>query len=208
MWRRTEHMFETAQRQRVAQVLPADADAELRAELDPVSAAEDDAWLWAIARGLVEPLAATEAVADAVADSRGDELARFLTTLPAPQGVDGWTVVEAIKGYEKVMRWAAAQQLRWIAELARRRPDGRSRWSRGDAADPMDPLEGTPGERLMGRVGHDAAVEIAFALGESTRVAKDLIYQALCLTERLPQTLAALASGEVSRRAAAVVADE
>ncbi|WP_426566044.1 DUF222 domain-containing protein [Angustibacter sp. McL0619] len=201
-------MFETAQRERRLPVLPADADPALRARVDPVSVAEDEAWLWALSHGFVEPLAATDAVAEAVSGLRGDELAAFLPTLPAPPGVDGWTVIEAVKGYEKVMRWAAAQQLRWIAELARRRPDGRSRWSRGDAVDPLDPAEGTPGERLMGRVGHDGAVEIAFALGESTRVAKDLIYQALCLTERLPATLAALSAGEVSRRVAAVVADE
>jgi hypothetical protein len=201
-------MFETAQRERRAPELPADADPALREQVDPVSAAEGEAWWWAVSRGHLEPPSATEAVGDAVAGLAGDELAGYLKALPPAAGVDGWTVVEAIKGYEKVMRWAAAQQLRWVAELAHRRPDARSRWSRGDAADPADPLEGTPGERLMGRVGHDAAVEIAFALGESTRVAKDLIYQALALSERLPATLAALSAGEVSRRVVAVVADE
>ncbi|GAA4357815.1 HNH endonuclease signature motif containing protein [Angustibacter luteus] len=193
-------MFETSLRERRA---PAGSGAA-----DPVGAAEAEAWLWALGRGLTDPLAATRAVEDAVTDLPGDQLATFLVALPPTAGVDGWTVVEAIKGYEKVLRWAAAQQLRWIAELAQRRQDGRSRWSRGDAANQDDPSEGTPAERLMGRVGHDAAVEIAFALGESTRVGKDLLHQALSLTERLPQTLAALASGDVSRRVAAVVADE
>src|SRR4051812_22408135 len=153
---RIEHVFETSLRERRTPALPDGADPALLRELDVIGAAEDDAWLWALDRDLTEPLAASQAVEDAVSGLRGDELAGYLASLPAAAGVDGWTVVEAVKGYEKIARWAAAQQLRWIAELAHRRPDGRSRWSRGDAVDPQDPLEGTPAERLMGRVGHDA----------------------------------------------------
>lgn len=203
-------MFESPMIDRTRPFVPDDADWSLLLELDPVGAAQDDAEMWAWRRNLIAPMAATDAVESAVEGLPGPELATFLAGLPERAGVDGWTVVEAIKGYEKVMRWAAAQQLTWIAELARRRPDVRSKWARGPGEGVGgDGLEqGTPADQLMGRVGHDAAVEVAFALGESTRVAMDLLYQAVTLTARLPVTLAALSSGQVSRRAAAVVAEE
>src|SRR3954447_20597139 len=128
------------------------------------------------------------AVAAAVADLRGPALAGFLAGLPPAAGVDGATVVEAMVGYERVIRWAQAMQLRWVAELAARRQDGRTGWARDTpaASAPVAGLGGegwrTPAEDLVGRVGEHAAAEVAFALGATRRAGTDLLYAAVTLT--------------------------
>src|SRR3954447_7162251 len=171
----------------------------------------------------------TAAVAAAVADLRGPALAGFLAGLPPAAGVDGGTVVEALVGYERVIRWAQAMQLRWVAELAARRQDGRTGWARDTppastagapaasasgapaASAPVAGLGGeglrTPAEDLVGRVGEHAAAEVAFALGTTRRAGTDLLYAAVTLPRRLPVTLAALQGGAVSARAAVVAAE-
>src|SRR5215213_79821 len=240
-------MFETPMVPRTAPVVDPDLPWEQYRELDPIGAAQDQAWYWAFDRGLAPPAGddaadsagserldedepecrapGTAAVAAAVADLRGPALAGFLAGLPAAAGVDGATVVEAMVGYERVIRWAQAMQLRWVAELASRREDGRTGWARGAltaeaTADNSATVgaasvgavrrEGlrTPGEDLLGRVGAHAAAEVAFALGTSRRAATGLLHAAVTLTRRLPGTLRAVELGEVSARAAVVAAEE
>jgi hypothetical protein len=176
------------------------------------------------------PPAGTAAIASKVADLHGPELAGFLDGLPPREGVDGASVIEAIVGFEKVIRWAQAMQLRWVGELASRREDGRTGWARDagatasagisaarasgnggrvDEAVQTDPgTLRTPGEDLVGRVGEHAAAEVAFALHTTRRAATDLLYAAVTLTRRLPETLRAVERGDVSMRAAAVAAEE
>ena len=129
-------MFETPLVPRTAPVVDEDVPWEQYRVLDPIGAAQAEAEFWAIDRGLGDldpsrdgeagghgevyrPPAGTAAVAAAVADLHGPALAGFLADLPPFAGVDGATVVEAMVGYEKVIRWAQAMQLRWVAELAR-----------------------------------------------------------------------------------------
>src|SRR5215213_6054017 len=227
-------MFETPMVPRTAPVVDPDLPWEQYRELDPIGAAQDQAWYWAFDRGLAPPAGddpgdpgdpddpdgpegpaedverrapGTAAVAAAVADLRGPALAGFLAGLPPATGVDGATVVEAMVGYERVIRWAQAMQLRWVAELAGRREDGRTGWARDTTtaeatADNSATVsaatvgaarrEGlrTPGEDLLGRVGAHAAAEVAFALGTSRRAATDLLHAAVTLTRRLPGTVA------------------
>src|SRR5215213_4615854 len=145
-------MFETPMVPRTAPVVDPDLPWEQYRELDPIGAAQDQAWYWAFDRGLAPPAGddaadsagserldedepecrapGTAAVAAAVAELRGPALAGFLAGLPPAAGVDGATVVEAMVGYERVIRWAQAMQLRWVAELASRREDGRTGWAR------------------------------------------------------------------------------
>ena len=74
--------------------------------------------------------AGTALITDAVASRPPAQLAAFLAGVPDLSGVDGWSVVEVMKGYEKVARWAAAGQLAAVAELARRYPDPQAGWAR------------------------------------------------------------------------------
>ena len=101
----------------------------------PTQDAEFLAWLWASERGYDEPGEATEVVEQSIGALGGTALASYLASLPPLAGVDGWTVVEAIKGYEKLERYASAMKLRAIAELAARHPD------------PRDPLSARQGTR-------------------------------------------------------------
>jgi hypothetical protein len=218
-------VFETPLVPRTAPAVSSDVPWEDFRELDPVGAAQAEAEWWALRQTLdpAPPFAerpatgpgdeleayavppGTAAIAAGVADLHGAELAGFLAALPPREGVDGASVIEAIVGFEKVIRWAQALQLRWIGELASRREDGRVGWVR-DAKTPARPR--TPAEDMVGRVGEHAAAEVAFALHTSRRAATDLLYAAVTLTRRLPQTLRAVEQGEVSARAATVAAEE
>src|SRR5215210_3213102 len=170
----------------------AQAEAEwwaMRQSLDPVTlqplpgrpAATPDAGCTAQQRcGEAEqyvPPAGTAAIAAGVGDLHGAELAGFLDGLPPREGVDGASVIDAIVGFEKVVRWAQAMQLRWVGELAARREDGRTGWARdaspataaaaavqgraagetgatggAPAGQPSPECLRTPGEDLLGRV--------------------------------------------------------
>ena len=77
----------------------------------------------------------TALITDAVASRPPAELAAFLAGVPDLSGLDGWSVVEVMTGYEKVARWAAAGQLAAVAEIARRYPDPQAGWAR-DALPP------------------------------------------------------------------------
>ena len=176
-------MFETPLVPRTAPVVDEDVPWEQYRVLDPIGAAQAEAEFWAVDRGLGDvdpsrdgvdgvaggdtggdgevyrPPAGTAAVAAAVADLQGPALAGFLADLPAFAGVDGATVVEAMVGYEKVIRWAQAMQLRWVAELASRREDGRTGWARDSAAKAASPAAtSTAGDAAQAGAGPRARV--------------------------------------------------
>ena len=179
-------------------------------EFEPSDAEVDEAFaeMWAVQRGLTGPGEATVAVADAVASLGGVELAGFLLGLPDRSAVDGWTVVEAMKGWEKVIRFAQGQQISWVAELGQRRPAVGSKWARG----------GELGRDLDGsvlsaaaavEVGDDAracAAEVGLALDLARVTAQGLLVDAFRLARELPATLRALHNGDLSLRSARVVA--
>jgi hypothetical protein len=85
-----------------------------RRELD-VQWAQVSAGLWACEQGLDEPGAATTRVEDLVGELSGWQLADGLRSMPPVAGVDGWTVIELLKGYEKLERFVQAQKVRVLA---------------------------------------------------------------------------------------------
>ena len=212
--------FETPLLARTSPGVPDDVPWEDYLGLDPIGAAQAEAEWWALNLAPDAALAddhdtprGTAAIASAVADLQGAELAGFLAGLPPREGVDGASVVDAIVGFEKVVRWAQAMQLRWVGELAARREDGRTGWARDaspatGAGDAHSERLRTPGEDLLGRVGEHAAAEVAFALHTTRRAATDLLHAAVTLTRRLPLTLRAVERGDVSTGAAVVAAEE
>ena len=192
-------------------VVPAnDLDVDLDAgEFEPTDAEVDEAFaeMWSLRRGLSGPGDSTVAVADAVAVLGGVELAGFLLGLPDRSAVDGWTVVEAMKGWEKVIRFAQGQQIAWVAELAQRRPAVGSKWARG----------GERGRDLDGsvltavEVGDEAracASEVGLALDLPRVTAQGLLVDAFALATELPATLRALQNADLSLRSARVIAAE
>jgi hypothetical protein len=154
--------------------------------------------------------AGTALVADAVASRPPAELAAFLAGVPDLSGLDGWSVVEVMTGYEKVARWAAAGQLAAVAEIARRYPDPRAGWAR-DAVPPVG-LGGLPApnaaEAVSGPTFDQASTQVAFALDLPRSSAQGLIVDAVALTDRVPVVLDRLAAGTISTRVARVVAQE
>jgi len=130
--------------------------------------------------------------------------------LPDRAGVDGWTVVEAMKGWEKVIRFAQGQQLGWIAELGGRRPAVGSKWARGGVAE--RDLDGSvlaaPGGSEVGDDARACAAEVGLALDLPRVTAQGLLLDAFRLDRELPGTLRALQNGDVSLRSARVIAAE
>jgi hypothetical protein len=154
--------------------------------------------------------AGTALVADAVASRPPAQLAAFLAGVPGLAGLDGWSVIEVMKGFEKVGRWAAAGQLAAIAEIARRYPDPRAGWAR-DAVPPSD-LGGLPAptaaQAVSGPTFDQASAQVAYALDLPRQSAQGLLVDAVALTDRLPKVLDRLADGAVSVRVARVLAEE
>ncbi len=182
------------------------------AEFEPSDADVDEAFaeLWALDRGLVGSGEATVAVADAVALLGGVELAGFLLGLPDRSAVDGWTVVEAMKGWEKVIRFAQGQQIAWVAELAQRRAAVGSKWARGgELGRDLDGSVLTAAAAV--EVGDDAracASEVGLALDLPRVTAQGLLVDAFQLAQELPETLRALQNADLSLRSARVIAAE
>lgn len=140
----------------------------------------------------------------------GVELARFLMQLPEASSVDGWTVVEAMVGWEKVIRFAQGQQLQWIAELGSRRPQVHAKWARVPAAEPGtdgSPLP-DPGVGEIGDTTRACAQEVALALDLPRMTAQGLLIDARRLSRVLPTTLSALQSGRLSLHCARVISGE
>jgi len=136
----------------------------------------DEVWL-----ALVEAEAAR--MPDPLADPCGPVLAASLAAVCDTQAGDG-ELIDRISGYERQVAWAAAGQLRAIAELATRRG-------------------------AVGGTGELAFVvdEIALALTCTRQAAWARLHTALDLVRRLPATLAALDDGRICERRARVIAE-
>ena len=140
----------------------------------------------------------------------GVELARALMSLPEPASVDGWTVVDAMAGWERVIRFAQGQQLAWIAELGSRRPEVVTKWARGQVAE--RDLGGAelpdPGVAQVGDHTRACAQEVGLALDLPRLTAQFLLGDACRLARVLPETLQVLQSGGISLHSARAVAGE
>jgi hypothetical protein len=154
--------------------------------------------------------AGTALITEAVAKRFGADLAGFLSTVPTLEGLDGWSVIEVMKGFEKVARWAAAGRLAAVAEIARRYPDPRAGWAR-DAVPPAG-LGGLPAptaaQAVSGPTFDQASAQVAYALDLPRQSAEGLVVDAVALTDRVPAVLSRLATGAISTRVARVVAQE
>lgn len=65
----------------------------------------------------------------AVASSSGWRLGEVLRQLPPVAEVDDWTLIEMLKGFEKLERFMHAQKVRVLADLGERRLDTQGSWS-------------------------------------------------------------------------------
>lgn len=138
-----------------------------------------------------------DAVEAAVARLSGAELGSFLSSLPEMAELNGYSLVEAIEGWEKVARHARAQVLRAVGELGRRRDVQAGNSAAVDQTDPRAP-----------QVAVFATSEVSLALGISYPTAQGLLADAVTLAARLPVVLEALEAGRVCERAASVLASE
>ncbi len=191
---------------RAAAPVGMDACVPMEAPSTTTQDAEFLAWLWASERGYDEPAEATDAVEQSIGALGGTALASYLASLPPLAGVDGWTVVETIKGYEKLERYASAMKLRAVAELAARHPDPRRKWARD--AKPQPGARGTAADEPLGTVFEQASTEVALALDLPRVTARGLVLDAVSLTRRLPAALDALTAGAISTAKARCIADE
>jgi len=146
--------------------------------------------------------AGPDAVAASVATLTGPALAGYLAAQPDPGTVDGYTLVELMAGWEKVARHARAQVLRMVGELGHRR---QVQVATGQVATGQD-LDHT--DPAAPQVAVFAASEVSLALGTSHQSAQGLLWDAVNITQRLPQVLAAVESGHLHERAAHVISDE
>jgi hypothetical protein len=179
-----------------------DADAPAAAT-PPDAGADSDAGAEGVPAG-------TAFVAATVASRPAPELAGFLAGVPDLAGLDGWSLIEVITGYEKVARWASAGQLAAIAELARRYPDPRAGWAR-DAVPPAG-LAGLPAptaaDAVSGPTFDQATTQVGLALDLPRGSAQGRLVDAVALTDRLPAVRDRLAAGTISTRVARVLAEE
>jgi hypothetical protein len=177
-----------------------------RAELN-LQWAQISASLWAADQGLDEPGAATTAVEQLVAELSGWQLADALRSLPPVAGVDGYTVIELLKGYEKLERFVQAQKVRVLAELGERRYDPREHWSRGAApvVDDLGHQEQSVADDIFGEISRHAALEVGLALGIPRQQAQNDLLAACTMARRLPRVLVALEEGQISGRAASTL---
>ncbi len=129
----------------------------------------------------------------------GPTLAARLAALDVTTA-DGWDLVEAIRGFERLVSWATAGQLAAVAALARRPP----------APPPPGVPPPPPAEEIYGRdrYGKDDFVvcEIAMALATSRSAAAARLARADELAE-LPDTFAGLRAGRLSVPKAYAIAD-
>lgn len=137
-----------------------------------------------------------------VESSSGVDLACSLAGLPDLDLVDGYSLVEVVAGWEKVARFARAQMLRAVAELAARRGVPGVAGSAAATEAEVDDDPRAP------QVAVFAATEVSLALGVSYGAAAGLLMDAAALTTRLPAVLGALEAGRVHEASAHVIADE
>ena len=154
--------------------------------------------------------AGTALITDAVACRPPAELAAFLAGVPDLAGLDGWSVVEVMKGYEKVARWAAAGQLAAVAEIARRYPDPQAGWARDATAADRAGRAARPHRRraVTGPTFDQATAQVAYALDLPRASAQGLLVDAVALADRVPAVRDRLAAGTISARVARVIAQE
>jgi Domain of unknown function (DUF222) len=93
-------------------------------------------------------------------------------------------VIEAVRGYDHVVSWAAARQARMLAEFARRRPPDRT-----DVADSV----------TVGSISTWAPDEIGLALTLSRGTASARLERSVRLAQVLPATLAAWDEGRIDQ---------
>src|ERR1700754_1629081 len=98
--------------------------------------------------------------------------------------------VERVGGWERVIAWAQAAQLREIAGLARAAAD--------------DPAFGDDPEQVYSSV----CAEVGLMCRVAGRTARARVDDAVALAERLPATLAALSAGEISLSSARAIVEE
>jgi hypothetical protein len=98
--------------------------------------------------------------------------------------------VERIGGWERVIAWVQAEQIREIAGLAR--------------AAEADPAFGDDPEQVYASV----CAEVGLMARIASRTARARVDDAVTLAERLPATLAALSSGRISLPSARAVVEE
>ncbi|MDT7600824.1 MAG: hypothetical protein QOK26_2901 [Pseudonocardiales bacterium] len=98
--------------------------------------------------------------------------------------------VERIGGWERVIAWAQAEQIRQIAGLAR--------------AAETEPAFGDDPEQVYASV----CAEVGLMARVASRTARARVDDAVTLAERLPATLAALSSGRISLPSARAVVEE
>lgn len=110
--------------------------------------------------------------------------------LSATAGGSSWDCLERIGGWEKVIAWAQAAQIREIAGFA--------------AASVTDPAYGED----PGQVEASAIAEVGLMTRLAPRTAAGRVIDAAALVERLPETLRALSEGRISLPAARAIADE
>ncbi|HEX8495954.1 MAG TPA: DUF222 domain-containing protein [Actinomycetales bacterium] len=128
---------------------------------------------------------ADERVAAAVAGLSGADLAVALTGVLSEVGrLSPFGKVEAISGFEQVVRWAHAQKLALLGDL-------------GDERGVHD----TEQALLLG-------AEVSLALGVGRHTADALVADAFAMRTRVPMVLEALEQGRVCERAAAVIVAE
>ena len=151
-----------------------------------------------------------ETVAAAVSTLSVADLGPYLRTLPEVGELDDFCLVEVIKGWERVNRGAQGAVLAAVAELARRRPDGRRGWVR-DGEPEVTRLGNpvlAPEQDLASEVSRCAAAEVALALELSPGAGLNILVDAVTLSRRLPRVLDAVAAGRISARKASVIGEE
>ena len=120
---------------------------------------------------------------DPLTDPPGPGLGCCLGAVGEDELGDGG-LIDRVTGFERQASWAAAGQVRVVAELARRRVAARGQQELAFVVD-----------------------EIALALTCSRYVAWSRLHTALDLVDRLPATLAALGAGRICTARARVIAE-
>lgn len=110
--------------------------------------------------------------------------------LSVTAGGSSWDCLERIGGWEKVIAWAQAAQIREVAGFA--------------AASMVDPVFGGDPEQVEA----SGVAEVGLMTRLAPRTAAGRVADAVALVERLPETLRALSEGKISLPAARAIVDE
>lgn len=146
----------------------------------------------------------------AVASSSGWQLGEVLRQLPAVAEVDDWTLIEMLKGFEKLERFMHAQKVRVLADLGERRLDTRGSWSHDGEPEKtwLGRLQPPVGAALGSEISRHAAQEVGLALGIPRVQAAAELTDAFTMSRRLPQVIDSLEQGRLSGRAATTLNEQ